>query len=183
MAVSPMVPALSIALPKIPDPTLIHIVGVTAVWIIFLSAIRFAAAGVHGLKPVAGCVWHLMRCRCETRPCCRRRLIASLDQQFTELLIAITTPWSVALLFLGMALIGGGLAFGSVGDVAQLVALLLSVCNDHIWHDPRQPAGGNTVHLDPRWSHSEQLQPVTRSVCQFRRELVYPPPFAVSHGS
>jgi hypothetical protein len=104
------------------EPTVIHIVGVTAVWIIFLSSIRFALAGFHGLKPVARCIWHLFRCNGQDKVTCRKRLMASLDQQYTELLIAITTPWSVMLLFVGVALLGMGLSFGSVGDVAQLVA-------------------------------------------------------------
>ncbi|WBH17039.1 hypothetical protein [Sphingomonas radiodurans] len=105
------------------DPTVIHIVGVTAVWNIFLSAIRFALVGFYGLKPVASCIWHLIRCEGGDRTACRRRLIASLDRQYTELLIAITTPWSVMLLFVGMVTIGAGLAVGSVGDVVQLVAM------------------------------------------------------------
>lgn len=104
------------------EPTVIHVVGVTAVWIIFLSSIRFAAAGFHGLKPVALCLLHLARCDGDDKLSCRRRLMTSLDKQYTELLIAITTPWSVMLLFLGVVLIGLGLSFGSVGDVAQLVA-------------------------------------------------------------
>ncbi|NML13058.1 hypothetical protein HHL08_23505 [Sphingobium sp. AR-3-1] len=94
----------------------------TAVWIIFLSSIRFAVVGFHGLKPVARCLLHLALCDGADKAFCRKRLIASLDKQYTELLIAITTPWSVMLLFLGMLLIGTGLSFGSVGDVAQLVA-------------------------------------------------------------
>ena len=104
------------------DPAITHIVGVTAVWIIFLSSIRFAAVGFQGLKPVAKCFWHLLRCDGRDKVDCRRRLMASLDKQYTELLIAITTPWSVMLLFLGMVLLGAGMSFGSIGDVAQLVA-------------------------------------------------------------
>jgi hypothetical protein len=104
------------------EPAIIHIVGVTAVWVIFLSAIRFAVVGFHGLKPVGQCAWHVIRCDDQDRVACRKRLIASLDRQYTELLIAITTPWSVVLLFLGMGLIGIGLSCGSIGDVAQLVA-------------------------------------------------------------
>jgi hypothetical protein len=105
------------------EPAVIHIVGVTAVWVIFLSSIRFAVVGFHGLKPVGLCIWHVMRCDDQDKSACRRRLIASLDRQYTELLIAITTPWSVMLLFFGMGLIGVGLSCGSIGDVAQLVAL------------------------------------------------------------
>lgn len=101
---------------------MIHIVGVTAVWTIFLSAIRFAVAGCIGLRPVARCVWHLLRCDGRDKASCRKRLVASLDRQYTELLIAITTPWSVMLLFMGIAALGTGLSLGSVGDVAQLVA-------------------------------------------------------------
>lgn len=104
------------------EPAITHVVGLAAVWVIFLSSIRFAAVGFHGLKPVAACLWHLLRCTGGNRAECRRRLIASLDRQYTELLIAITTPWSVMLLFLGMVLLGCGLSFGSVGDIAQLVA-------------------------------------------------------------
>jgi hypothetical protein len=104
------------------DATVIHIVGVTAVWIIFLSSIRFAVVGFHGLRPVARCVWHVLRCDGRDRASCRKRLIASLDKQYAELLIAITTPWSVALLFAGMVLLGIGMGLGSIGDVTQLVA-------------------------------------------------------------
>lgn len=105
------------------EPTIVHIVGVTAVWIIFLSSVRFALVGFHGLSPVARCIWHLFRCDGADKASCRKRLVASLDKQYTELLIAITTPWSVMLLFAGMVSIGAGLAFGSVGDVVQLVAM------------------------------------------------------------
>jgi len=101
---------------------LVHIAGVMAVWVIFLSAVRFAAAGSHGLRPVAACLWHLMHCPAPNRADCRRRLLASLDRQYSEMLIAITTPWSVTLLFLGVVLLGGGLSLGSLGDVVQLVA-------------------------------------------------------------
>lgn len=104
------------------NTALIHIVGMAAVWVIFLSSIRFAVAGFYGLRPVAHCLWHLMRCKGGDRRECWRRLIASLDEQYTELLIAITTPWSVMLLFFGILLLGGGLSFASMGDVAQLVA-------------------------------------------------------------
>lgn len=104
------------------DPAIIHVVGLAAVWVIFLSSIRFAAAGFYGLKPVASCLWHLIRCNGSDRAECRRRLFDSLDRQYTELLIAITTPWSVMLLFLGVLLLGGGLSAASIGDVAQLVA-------------------------------------------------------------
>jgi hypothetical protein len=104
------------------EPTVVHIVGVTAVWIIFLSSVRFAVVGISGLRPVAYCALHLLRCDGRNRADCRKRLVASLDRQYTELLIAITTPWSVVLLFAGIVMLGGGLSLGSVGDVAQLVA-------------------------------------------------------------
>jgi hypothetical protein len=112
------------------DPAIIHVVGLAAVWVIFLSSIRFAAAGFYGLRPVAACIVHLIRCESRhllkrdsaDRRECRRRLLDSLDKQYTELLIAITTPWSVMLLFIGMVLIGTGLSLASVGDIAQLVA-------------------------------------------------------------
>jgi hypothetical protein len=104
------------------EPAVIHIVGITAVWIIFLSSIRFALAGFHGLKPVILCAWHLVRCGGRDKPTCRKQFMASVDRQYAELLIAITTPWSVMLLFVGMVLLGLGLSFGSVGDVVQLVA-------------------------------------------------------------
>jgi hypothetical protein len=104
------------------NPALIHTVGVAAVWTIFLSSIRFAIVGFHGLKPVARCIWHVLRCDGGNRSDCRRQLLDSLDRQYTELLIAITTKWSVMLMFAGMILLGMGLSFGSVGDVVQLVS-------------------------------------------------------------
>jgi hypothetical protein len=104
--------------------SVIHIVGVTAVWIIFLSSIRFAAVGAHGLRPVLKCVWHLLRCKGSDKRGCRRQLTASLDRQYSDLLIAITTPWSVMLLFAGMVAMGVGLSLASIGDVFQLVAVM-----------------------------------------------------------
>ncbi|RYG88818.1 MAG: hypothetical protein EON59_03245 [Alphaproteobacteria bacterium] len=104
------------------DPAIIHVIGLAAVWVIFLSSIRFAVAGFYGLRPVATCIWHLLRCDSGDRIECRRRLLSSLDKQYTELLIAITTPWSVMLLFMGMVMLGCGLSFASIGDIAQLVA-------------------------------------------------------------
>lgn len=104
------------------NPAIIHVIGMAAVWVIFLSSIRFAVAGFYGLKPVARCLWHLVRCTGGKRAECYRRFVASLDQQYTELIIAITTPWSVMLLFFGIMLLGFGLSMASVGDVALLVA-------------------------------------------------------------
>ncbi|MFC3579141.1 hypothetical protein [Sphingomonas hylomeconis] len=105
------------------DPAIIHTIGVAAVWAIFLSSIRFTAVGFHGLKPVARCIWHVARCDGPDKTACRRRLLNSLDRAYAELLIAITTPWSVMLLFAGMLLLGAGLSLGAVGGIAQLVSL------------------------------------------------------------
>jgi hypothetical protein len=104
------------------DPQLIHIVGVTAVWVIFLSALRFAAAGVHGVWPVLRARWHLWRCPSRDERSCQRRWQEAMDLLHIDFFAAVASPWSVALLTGGMALIGSGLAFGSVGDVAQLVS-------------------------------------------------------------
>jgi hypothetical protein len=104
------------------DPQLIHIIGVTAVWVIFLSSLRFAAAGVRGLWPVARARWHMWTCPARDKRSCQRRFQAAMDELHIEFFAAVTSPWSVALLTGGMALMGTGLAFGSVGDVAQLVS-------------------------------------------------------------
>jgi hypothetical protein len=104
------------------DPQLIHIVGVTAVWVIFLSSLRFATAGLRDLWPVVRATWHLWTCPHRDTPSCRRRWQYAMDELHIEFFAAVTSPWSVALLTGGMALIGGGLAFGSIGDVAQLVS-------------------------------------------------------------
>ncbi|MDB5733210.1 MAG: hypothetical protein JWQ03_3105 [Variovorax sp.] len=100
----------------------IHVASVMAVWMIFLSSIRFGLAGAYGLKPVALCLWRLVRCKDTDKRACWRRLVRSMDEQFLELMIALTTKWSAVLLFGGMGSIGFGMAFGSAGDVAQLVA-------------------------------------------------------------
>jgi hypothetical protein len=104
------------------DPQLIHIVGVTAVWVIFLSAVRFAAAGVRGLWPVICATWHLKTCPSRDKRSCQRRWQEAMDLLHIDFFAAVASPWSVALLTGGMALIGGGLALGSVGDIAQLVS-------------------------------------------------------------
>jgi hypothetical protein len=104
------------------DPQLIHILGVTAVWVIFLSSLRVAAAGLHGVLPVLRATWHLRTCPSRDKRSCQRRWVAAMDQLHVDFFAAVTSPWSVALLTGGMSLIGGGLAFGSVGDVAQLVS-------------------------------------------------------------
>lgn len=55
------------------NPQLIRIVGVTAVWVIFLSSLRFAAAGMRELWPVACARWHLLTCRSGLQRSCQRR--------------------------------------------------------------------------------------------------------------
>ncbi|MFD1952107.1 hypothetical protein ACFSGX_15140 [Sphingomonas arantia] len=106
------------------DPSVVHVVGVTAVWIIFLSALRFIAVSLHGLRPVLHSIRRMTRARKATWADRRRWFGASLDAQYANLIIALTTRWSGVLLFGGMTLIGLGLSFGSVGDVVQLVARL-----------------------------------------------------------
>lgn len=101
---------------------ILHVAGVTAVWVIFLSAIRFGSFGVHALKPVARAGWRLWRCREADKRTCRYNFTLTMDRMHQEFFIAFTTPWSVSLLFGGIAFIGAGLSFGSVGDVAQLVS-------------------------------------------------------------
>jgi hypothetical protein len=104
------------------DPQLIHIAGVTAVWVIFLSAIRFAVAGMRGLWPVLVARWHLLTCPARDKRSCQRRFGEAMDRLHLEFFAAVTSPWSVALLCGGMAMIGVGLSLGSVGDIAQLVS-------------------------------------------------------------
>jgi hypothetical protein len=104
------------------EPSVIHIVGVTAVWIIFLSAIRFGLVGVAGMKPIVSCLFHIMRARHATWRDRGVWFTASLDRQYQELIIALTTRWSGVLLFGGIAMLGWGLFWGSIGDVAQLVS-------------------------------------------------------------
>jgi hypothetical protein len=111
------------------DPQLIHIASVTAVWVIFLSAIRFAAAGVHGIWPVLRAAWHLKTCRSRDKRSCQRRFQEAMDVLHLTFFAAVTSPWSVALLTGGMTMIGGGLALGSVGDIAQLVSTHPSLLN------------------------------------------------------
>jgi hypothetical protein len=88
------------------EHAMIHVIGVTAVWIIFLSSIRFALAGFQRLKPVARSIWRLLRCKGQDKVSCRKPLMASLDKQITDLLAAITAPWSAMLRFVGVALLG-----------------------------------------------------------------------------
>jgi hypothetical protein len=101
---------------------LIHIIGVTAVWVIFLSAMRFAAAGAHGLWPVVCARWHLWTCPARDKRSCQRRWQEAMDVLHLNFFAAVASPWSVALLTGGMFLIGTGLALASVGDIAQLVS-------------------------------------------------------------
>jgi len=101
---------------------MIHITGVTAVWVIFLSSLRFAAAGIRELWPVACARWHLLTCRARDKRSCQRMWQQAMDTLHIEFFAAVTSPWSVALLTGGMAMMGGGLSLGSIGDVAQLVS-------------------------------------------------------------
>jgi hypothetical protein len=111
------------------DPQIVHIVGVTAVWTIFLSSIRFALAGFHGVLPVLAALWHLWTCPGRDRRSCQRRFQGTMDAIHVDFFAAVTSPWSVMLLTGGMAMIGSGLAFGSIGDVAQLLAKRPTVLN------------------------------------------------------
>lgn len=104
------------------DPQILHIVSVTAVWVIFLSAVRFAAAGARGVWPVVSCLWHLWTCPSRDKRSCQRRFQAAMDGLHLDFFAAVTSPWSVALLTGGMGMIGLGLSLGSVGDIAQLVS-------------------------------------------------------------
>lgn len=110
-------------------PFLIHVAGVMAVWMIFLSSIRFGHAGLYHLRPVAIALWRLWRCRESDKRSCRYNFMVTVDRMHEEFFIAFTTPWSVSLLFGGMGLIGAGLALGSVGDVVQLVSRHPTVLN------------------------------------------------------
>lgn len=107
----------------------IHVTGVMAVWLIFLSSIRFAHAGLHAMVPVARAAWCLWRCPDDDRRACRYNFMMTMDRLHTEFFIAFVTPWSVSLLYGGMGLIGTGLALASVGDVVQLVSLHPSLLN------------------------------------------------------
>lgn len=110
-------------------PFLIHVAGVMAVWLIFLSSIRFAHAGFYALHPAIRAAWCLWRCKADDRRTCRYNFNMTMDRMHDEFFIAFVTPWSVSMLYGGMGLIGAGLACGSVGDVAQLVSRHPSLLN------------------------------------------------------
>ena len=101
---------------------LAHIVSVIAIWTMMLFGLRFAVAAANWLLPLGAAAWHLVRCEGRDSRQCRRRFVGAVDQLHHDLAAAITTPWSGTLLFAGSVLIGFAFAFGSAGDVAQLVA-------------------------------------------------------------
>lgn len=52
---------------------------------------------------------------------CREEFWQEVEQLHVDLRLAMTTPWSATLLFMGSILIGLGFAFSCAGDSAQLV--------------------------------------------------------------
>ena len=104
-----------------PHSVAVQIISIMALWVMFLSALRFSANSLLGLRPLATAASRTVRWR--LGPVDRRREFRhALDTIYMRFQIATCTPWSVSLLLLGLFLIGGAFSCGTTGDVMLLVS-------------------------------------------------------------
>lgn len=100
---------------------MIQIVSIMCLWVMLLSAIRFAATTAFALTPLGTAAVRTMKWKMG-RHDRMRELVGALDLIQMRFSIALCTPWSVPLLFTGLAMIGLAISLLSSGDVMVLVA-------------------------------------------------------------
>lgn len=101
--------------------TAVQVISIMSLWVLYLSALRFAATTLYDLRPLALAILRIVRWRMSGHDR-RREIVQAMDTMQFRFSIALCTPWSITLLFLGLACIGVAVSFVSGGDVMMLVA-------------------------------------------------------------
>lgn len=91
------------------------------VWVLFLTGLRFAAVGAHGLAPVAVAGWHYLQCPGPDRSVCRKSFYNTLDVSYIKLLAAICHTTSGAWLYGGILLVGSGITVGASNNMLRFI--------------------------------------------------------------
>lgn len=99
----------------------VQIVSIMALWVMFLSALRFSANSVIAMRPLGVAAYRTVRWGMNSHDR-RREFRGAMDAIYMRFTIATCTPWSVSLLLVGLFLIGGAFSFGTTGDVMMLVS-------------------------------------------------------------
>lgn len=104
-----------------PHALAVQIVSIMALWVMFLSALRFSANMAVALHPLGVSLLRTANPQMSKRQR-RSEFYWAMDSIKLRFQIAMCTPWSLPLLLGGLFLIGLGLSFGSTGDVVVLVS-------------------------------------------------------------
>jgi hypothetical protein len=95
---------------------------IAAEWVILLSAIRYFNFGMRGVAPLAIGLFRLCTCSAVKRAACKQAFSRRVDAFSVAFLDTVMWPASSVLIFAGIALVGLGLALGSLGDVAVMAS-------------------------------------------------------------
>lgn len=106
---------------RLSDPQIIQILSIAFLWVLFLSSLRFSARSVYALRPFGRAAVRAVRWNMN-RHDAMRELMLAVDTVQMKFSVALCTPWSIPLLFGGMAALGVGVSLVSSGDVMILVA-------------------------------------------------------------
>jgi len=99
----------------------VRIISIMALWVMFLSALRFSTNTLIALHPLGVSIARSLNWRM-SKAKRRDEVYWALDSIKLRFAIALCTPWSLTLLFLGLFAMGMGMSFGSTGDVMMLVS-------------------------------------------------------------
>lgn len=91
------------------------------VWVLFLTALRFAAVGAHGLAPVAVAGWHYWQCPGPDKAICKRSFVNTLDLSYMKLLASLSATTSGPWLYGGVLMIGSGCIVGASNNALRYV--------------------------------------------------------------
>lgn len=103
------------------DPQIMQILSIAFLWVLFLSSLRFGARSVYALRPFGVAAVRAVRWKMD-RHDWMRELMFAVDTVQMKFSAALCTPWSIPLLFGGMASLGVGVSLVSSGDIMILVA-------------------------------------------------------------
>lgn len=102
-------------------PAFVQATSIMFLWVLFLSSLRFASTMIYDLRPLGVAALRIAGRRL-SREERRRELTYAMDMLYFRYEIALCTPWSILLLFIGLGMIGVALSFVSSGDIMMLVA-------------------------------------------------------------
>lgn len=104
-----------------PESATVQVISIMSLWVLFLSSLRFMSTMLFDLRPLMRACLRILKWRM-TGHDRKRELVAAMDTMQFRFSIALCTPWSITLLFIGLALIGVAVSLVSTGDVMILVA-------------------------------------------------------------